>query len=278
MSEFLTAHESLFRFAVFAGLLALFAGAEAVWPRRVRAMGRWRRWFTNLAMLALSSLLLRAAFPILAAGVALWAQQNGIGLFNIVAVPAWLAFAGSMVLLDLVIWAQHWAFHLAPPLWRIHRTHHADRDVDATTAVRFHPFEIALSMGLKMGVVLAIGPPAAAVILFETLLNGSALFHHSNLRLPAGLDRVLRWVIVTPDMHRIHHSVRREEHDSNFGFGLTLWDRLFGTYRAMPRDGHDGMTIGLTPWQDARPAGLWWTLAVPFARREAAVRTPRDSG
>lgn len=272
MESFIEAHETALRFGVFASLLALFATLESLSPRRGRTLPRWHRWFTNLGMVALSTVLLRAAFPLVAVGTALWAAESGIGLFNAVSWPAWLEFAFALVILDFIIWGQHWTFHHVPLFWRMHRVHHADRDFDVTTALRFHPFEIAVSMGVKMAAVLVFGPPAAAVILFEIGLNGMALFNHSNLALPRWADRLLRLVVVTPDMHRVHHSVTAAEHNRNFGFNLSIWDRLFRTYRAQPEAGHQGMTIGLEPWQDERPAGLLWSLYLPFSGPGARER------
>lgn len=270
MESFVEAHETALRFGVFASVLALFAALESMSPRRVRALPRRHRWFTNLGMVVLSTALLRAAFPLVAVGAALWAGERGIGLFNIVDWPGGLEFIAALVILDFVIWGQHWTFHRVPLFWRMHRVHHADRDFDVTTALRFHPFEIAVSMGIKMGAVLLLGPSAAAVILFEVILNGMALFNHSNLALPRRADRILRLAVVTPDMHRVHHSVTAAEHNRNFGFNLSVWDRMFGTYRAQPEAGHTGMTIGLEPWQDERPAGLVWSLLLPFSGPERA--------
>lgn len=266
MENFIAAHETALRFGAFASLLALFAALEALCPRRGRALPRGGRWLTNLGMVVLSTLLLRAAFPLVATGAALWAAERKIGLFNVVEWPGWLEFTAALLALDLLIWAQHWTFHRVPLFWRLHRVHHADRDFDVTTALRFHPFEIAVSMLIKMAAVLALGASAAAVILFEIVLNGMALFNHANLALPERVDRVLRLVLVTPDMHRVHHSVSVDEHQRNFGFNLSLWDRLFRTYRAQPRAGHVAMTIGLAAWQDERPARLIWALWLPFMR------------
>ncbi|MGD9863192.1 MAG: sterol desaturase family protein [Pseudodonghicola sp.] len=262
-------HEALIRLSVFLGLFALLALAEAALPRRARQIPRLRRWGTNWGLTLLNTLTLRLmalALPLLAVGAALDAARNGWGLFNLLDAPAWVEVAAALLILDLAIWAQHLATHKIPLLWRLHRVHHADRDMDVTTAIRFHPLEIALSMGLKIGLVYILGPSALAVILFEILLNGTAMFNHANLRLPLRLDRALRLLLVTPDMHRVHHSVHRHEHDSNYGFSLSLWDRLFGTYVAQPAEGHDGMTLGLR-WQDDRPARLGWSLRLPFLRK-----------
>lgn len=261
-------YESLIRLSVFLGLFALLAGAEALRPRRVRVQTRLRRWGTNWAMSLLNTAtlnLLSMALPLLAVGAALDAQAQGWGLFNSVDWPVWLEIVLAMLILDLAIWAQHLITHKVPLLWRFHRVHHADRDIDVSTAIRFHPVEIGFSMLLKVGMVYALGPAGLAVMLFEVLLNGTAMFNHANWRLPLPLDRALRLVLVTPDMHRVHHSVHRHEHDSNYGFALSIWDRIFGTYIAQPDKGHESMTIGLH-WQDDRPARLGWALWLPFRK------------
>lgn len=260
------ASESALRLAAFAGLFALFAGLEAVAPRRKRAFARKTRWPTNLAISVIDTLTLRAlafGLPLLAVGAALDAQAQGWGVLNILALPEWAAGLIAILAFDLAIWFQHLVTHKVPFLWRFHRVHHADLDFDVTTAIRFHPIEIAASMLLKIGLVYLIGPPVWAMILFEILLNGTALFNHANLRLPGWLDQRLRLVLVTPDMHRVHHSVLRHEHDSNYGFALSLWDRIFGTYRPEPEAGHERMEIGLQ-WQDERPTKLGWSLKLPF--------------
>jgi sterol desaturase/sphingolipid hydroxylase (fatty acid hydroxylase superfamily) len=237
-------------------------------PRRARSLSRARRWSTNLALTVLNTLALRGLailLPLLAIGAALDAGTQGWGLLNRVDWPGWLELMLAVLILDLAIWAQHLVTHKVPLFWRFHRVHHADRDMDVTTGFRFHPVEILASMGLKIGLVYVLGPSALAVLVFEILLSGTALFSHSNLALPGGLERVLRLVLVTPDMHRVHHSVHRAEHDSNYGFALSLWDRLFRTYVPEPKAGHDGMTVGLE-WQDERPARLRWVLGLPFRR------------
>lgn len=260
------ANELLIRLGVFLGLFALFAVLEAIVPRRARVQSRPRRWFTNLALVAMDSAtvqLMARVLPFIAVGAAVDASLRGCGVFNALHWPQWLEIVVAIAVLDLAIWAQHLLMHKVPLFWRFHLVHHADRDFDVTTALRFHPVEIAFSMFLKIGIVYLLGPAAAAVILFEIILNGSAMFNHANLRLPGKLDTALRLVLVTPDMHRVHHSVYRSEHDSNYGFALSLWDRIFRTYTSTPRDGHEGMTIGLE-WQDDRPARLAWALAMPF--------------
>ncbi len=261
-------HDLLWRLGVFAGLFALFATLEALAPRRARSQPRGARWFTNLSIVILDTLALRAlaiALPLLAVGAALDAGRMGWGLFNALDWPLWLEVVLAILILDLAIWAQHLVTHKVPILWRFHRVHHADRDFDVTTALRFHPVEILASMMLKIGLVYLLGPAALAVLLFEIILNGTAMFNHSNLRLPLWLDRVVRLVLVTPDMHRVHHSIHRHEHDSNYGFALSVWDRMFRTYRPMPEAGHDNMTVGLE-WQDERPSRLAWTLMLPFRK------------
>lgn len=262
-------NEATLRLGVFLGLFAVLATAEALAPRRRRVIPRQRRWVTNWGFTLLNTLTLRLmafALPLLAVGAAMDAQIRGWGLFNTLTWPAWIEIVCAVLILDFAIWAQHLITHKVPILWRLHRVHHADRDMDVTTAIRFHPVEIALSMGLKIGLVYGLGPAAIAVVLFEIILNGTAMFNHSNLRLPLAFDRILRLFLVTPDMHRVHHSVHRAEHDSNYGFSLSIWDRVMGTYVAQPAEGHDAMTVGLR-WQDRRPAQLGWSLRLPFSRK-----------
>jgi sterol desaturase/sphingolipid hydroxylase (fatty acid hydroxylase superfamily) len=267
MEQFLITHEGPVRLAAFAGLLMLFVAAEALWPRRGRVQPRLRRWTTNGLIVVANTVALRVLVPVLAVGAAGFAQRADIGLLNMLDIAPWVSFLIALAVLDLAIYGQHVLFHHVPALWRIHRVHHADRDIDVTTALRFHPVEIILSMGIKIALVLALGAPAAAVIAFEVILNGMAMFNHANLRLPGPLDRLLRALVVTPDMHRVHHSVYMNETNSNFGFNLSLWDRLFGTYKEAPADGHQGMTIGLTEFQDDRPSQLGFALWLPFAKK-----------
>ena len=261
-------NEGLIRLTVFLGLFCLLAALETLLPRRPRAQSRRKRWFANWGIIIIDTITLRLLallLPLLAVGAAADAQAQGWGLFNALGWPSWLEVALAILILDFVIWAQHLITHKVPLLWRLHQVHHADVDMDVTTAIRFHPVEIALSMLLKIGVVYLLGPAAVAVVLFEIILNGTAMFNHSNLKLPLALDRAVRLVLVTPDMHRVHHSVHRDQHDSNYGFALSIWDRLFGTYIAQPAEGHDDMTVGLK-WQDERPARLGWSLKLPFVR------------
>lgn len=255
MDDALLTHEPAIRLGFFAGILALMAGWELLAPRRPQTFGRGLRWPNNLGIVVLDTLLLRLVFPTAAVGFALFAAERGWGLFNAVAVPDWLAIVASVLVLDVAIYLQHVLFHAIPALWRLHRMHHADLEFDVTTGLRFHPVEILLSMCIKLAVVAALGPPAVAVLIFEVLLNATSMFNHGNVRMRAGLDRVLRLVVVTPDMHRVHHSILPHETNSNFGFNLPWWDRLLGTYRAQPSEGHDGMTIGIEQFRT--PRNLW---------------------
>ena len=244
------AAEPLIRLGVFAAVLALLVAWELLAPRRQPTVGRWRRWPGNVGVVVIDTVLVRILFPTAAVGLALVAEANGWGVLNVVAVPDWLAILIAIVLLDLIIYAQHMLFHAVPLLWRLHRMHHADLDIDVTTGIRFHPVEILLSMVIKLGAVVVLGAPALGVMIFEVLLNATSMFNHSNVRLPIGVDRWLRRILVTPDMHRVHHSIVARETNSNFGFNLPWWDRLFGTYRDQPAAGHEAMTIGLPQFRD----------------------------
>ena len=258
--------ELAIRLAAFAGVFAAMATWEIVAPRRPWAVGRAPRWPSNLGMVAVDAVAVRLLIPTAAVGVALIASERGFGLFHWLGWPGWLAGILGFVLLDLVIYGQHVVFHKVPWLWRLHRMHHADLDIDVTTGLRFHPIEILLSMLIKIAVVALFGIPASAVVVFEVVLNATSMFNHSNAAMPLWLDCVVRLVVVTPDMHRVHHSIQRDETDSNFGFNLPWWDRLFGTYRAQPREGHTGMTIGLDIFRDRRSIGLHWLLLQPFIK------------
>ena len=264
VSEILFASEPVIRLGAFAGVLAAMALWELLAPRRHQKIGRGWRWPNNLGIVMLDTLLVRLVFATAAVGMALLAETHGWGLFHALEAPAWLAVVASVILLDLAIYLQHVLFHAVPVLWRLHRMHHADLEFDVTTGVRFHPIEILLSMGIKLGVVAALGTPAVAVLLFEVLLNATSMFNHGNVRLPARLDRLLRWIVVTPEMHRVHHSVVPRETNSNFGFNLPWWDRLFGTYRSQPAAGHDAMTIGIEQFRDARELRLDRMLLQPW--------------
>lgn len=255
MSETILAAEPTIRLAAFLSVLVAMALWEVAAPRRRREIPRVIRWTNNLALLVLDTAILRLTFPIIAVGLAVMAEDRGWGLFNNIDVPFWLAIVVSMLLLDLAIYLQHVMFYAIPGLWRLHRMHHADLDFDATTGLRFHPVEILISMGIKLAVVAALGPPAVAVLLFEVILNATALFNHANIDLPRPVDRVLRLIVVTPDMHRVHHSVDPRETNSNYGFNLPWWDRLLGTYIAQPAKGHEGMEIGIEQFRT--PRDLW---------------------
>lgn len=264
-------HEPLIRLAIFLGLFILFAGIEALIPRRARRAKRLTRWSTNWGIVILDTIglrLLALLVPALAVGAAIDASANGWGLFNLVKWPPALEFILALLIFDLAIWVQHVACHKIPVLWRLHQVHHTDRDVDVSTAIRFHPGEIALSMLWKIALVYLLGPSAVAILVFEVLLNATALFNHTNMRIPHALDRILRFILVTPDMHRVHHSVHRHEHDSNYGFALSIWDRIFQTYRATPEKSHEAMELGLkASAQTNEPDRLGWALSLPFKRQ-----------
>jgi sterol desaturase/sphingolipid hydroxylase (fatty acid hydroxylase superfamily) len=257
--------EATTRLAVFGGLFAIMALSEYFVPRRQLKPVKVKRWFTNWSIVVMDSVIVRLLFNTAAVGGALWAADQNIGLFNLVNVPYFIAFAVSFVVLDFAVWLSHLASHKIPVFWRIHRMHHSDIDIDVSTAIRFHPIEIVLSMIWKFGVVLLLGAPAAAVLVFEIVLNGGAMFNHANFKLPLAIDRILRLFIVTPDMHRVHHSTDHRETDSNYGFNFSFWDRLFGTYIDQPALGHENMTIGISQWQNTKPTELLWSLKVPFA-------------
>ncbi|OYX42055.1 MAG: sterol desaturase [Rhodobacterales bacterium 32-67-9] len=264
MPDAILAYEAPIRLAVFLAVLAVMAAWELAAPRRRMDIPRLLRWSNNLALVVIDAALVRLAFPVLAVGVAVIAGERGWGLLNALALPGWLAGIFAILALDLAIYLQHVLFHAVPALWRLHRMHHADLEFDATTGVRFHPIEILLSMGLKLGVVAALGAPALAVLIFEVLLNATAIFNHANIDLPRRADALIRLFVVTPDMHRVHHSIHPSETNSNFGFNLPWWDRLFGTYRAEPRDGHLGMTIGIDAFRTRRDLWLDRMLLQPF--------------
>jgi sterol desaturase/sphingolipid hydroxylase (fatty acid hydroxylase superfamily) len=279
MSHILLTNETLTRLAAFGGVFAVMAAWEILAPRRRQKLGRGARWPGNFSVVVLDTVLVRLAFPTTAVGLALLAEARGWGLFHALDLPAWLNVLLAVAALDLVIYLQHVLFHAVPVLWRLHRMHHADLDIDVTTGARFHPIEILLSMGLKLGVVAALGALGVAVLAFELLLNATSLFNHSNVRMPGWLDRCLRWIVVTPDMHRVHHSIVVRETNSNFGFNLPWWDRLFGTYRAQPSAGHEAMIIGIEQFREPAEQRLDRMLTQPFreddrhyalGRREAA--------
>jgi sterol desaturase/sphingolipid hydroxylase (fatty acid hydroxylase superfamily) len=272
--------EPAIRVGAFLAIFTLMALLELWTPRRRLSVGRLLRWPSNLGIVAVDTMVVRLAFPTAAVGVALLAEASGWGLLPMLGVPSWFSIVLAVVLLDLAIYLQHVLFHAVPVLWRLHRMHHADLDLDVTTGARFHPIEILLSMAIKLGVVAALGAPATSVLTFEVLLNVTSMFNHGNVRLPRRFDRALRWLVVTPDMHLIHHSILPREANSNFGFNLPWWDRLFGTYRAEPQPSHDAMTIGIEQFRDPRELRLDRMLLQPFrgddcsyplGRRESTV-------
>lgn len=266
-----TSHEALIRLSAFIASFTLLVFAERLAPRRRRTFALRQRWAGNLGLMAVDTIVLRTVPAITAVGVAALAHAKGWGLLGaIVSLPTWLDVVVSVIVLDLAIYFQHRLFHAVPALWRLHRVHHTDPELDVTTGVRFHPVEMLLSLGFKAVMIAGLGPPVAAVLLFEVLLNAGSLFSHANLRLPAPVDGLLRALLVTPDMHRVHHSSDPVETDSNFGFTLSWWDRLFGTYRAQPRAGHDAMTIGVEGFAAPAVLGLHRLLIQPLLKEPAS--------
>lgn len=263
----------LIRLSLFVGALILFSILEALLPRRQRVQNRFRRWATNLGLVIGGSLSLQILGPLIAVGIAAWASLNGWGLFNLVNWPIWLELTLAFLVLDLAIWYQHVLFHKIPWLWRLHSVHHADRDLDASSGIRFHPLEFLVSMLYKCGVALLLGPAVLIVIIFEIVLNVTAIFNHANIALPLWLDKALRKVIVTPDMHRVHHSVILSESQKNYGFNFSIWDKLFKTYLAKPLKGQTGMTLGLDSAQIDNTQNIIWSLALPFKKKPFRRKT-----
>jgi sterol desaturase/sphingolipid hydroxylase (fatty acid hydroxylase superfamily) len=257
-------HESEIRLGFFFGVLAAMALWEWLAPRRRLTVGKSLRWSSNLGLVFIDTLALRLLLPLTATGMAWLAEERGWGILNNLSLPPGLKIALAVASLDLIIYLQHAMFHAIPAFWRLHMVHHTDLDFDVTTGVRFHPVEILLSMGIKLAAIVVLGPSALAVVLFEVLLNGTSMFNHGNVRLPLWIDRTLRLFVVTPEMHRVHHSVLMRETNSNYGFNLPWWDRLLGTYRAQPAAGHEGMTIGLGYLRDPRRLTLPRLLLLPF--------------
>ncbi|OZB34236.1 MAG: fatty acid hydroxylase [Ferrovum sp. 34-44-207] len=272
MNAFVVKHELILRLSVFLGMLAVMVIWELLAPRRSLTQSKLVRWFNNFLLVLFNSFLLRLLFPAAAVGIAVWTNQQGFGLFHLVSIPLWLATALSFVLLDFVIYTQHRLFHAFPVLWRLHRVHHADLDIDVTTGLRFHPIEILLSMVIKGVTIVVIGAPVVGVVLFEVILNAS-----SNIRISGFIDQFIRYVVVTPDMHRVHHSIEEEETNSNFGFNLTIWDRLFGSYHEQPRLGHLAMTIGISTFRAPKHC-LWLSgmLFIPFIGRVTNYARNKD--
>jgi len=261
--------EALPRLLAFISVFVILATMERLLPRRVLTVPRRGRWFANLGMLALNPISVYLVFPLLPVGVALWTQEQGWGLFNLVSLPFVLKVAITILVLDFVVYLQHVFFHALPLFWRMHMVHHADVNFDFTTGVRFHPFEIVISMGLKLSAVVLLGAPVLGVLLFEIVLNATSMFNHSNIHIPEGLDRYLRLLVVTPDMHRVHHSVIIRETNSNYGFNLPWWDRMLGTYKAQPEKGHRDMTIGIARYRDQ--LGLGRLLLMPLVEKPGPV-------
>lgn len=264
MNSLLINHEPLVRFGFFFGILILMAAWEGLAPRRPLQTSKSMRWFSNLGIVFIDTIMLRLLVSFSAIDAAIFAEKAGWGVLNNVSLFYWLKVIIGVVVLDLAIYLQHAMFHGLPILWRLHMMHHSDLDFDVTTGIRFHPIEIFLSMGIKMMVVFLAGISALGVLIFEVLLNATSLFNHGNVRLSGSVDRLLRFFIVTPEMHRVHHSVVIRETNSNFGFNLPWWDRLFGTYRDQPAAGHLEMTIGLSQFRDAKGLTLPWLLLLPF--------------
>lgn len=279
MTETILSLEPTLRLAAFLGVLAAMALWEVAAPRRRREIPRLLRWSSNLGVVVIDTILVRLTFPVVAVGLALMAEERGWGLFNVFDLPSGVAFIVSILALDLAIYLQHVMFHAVPALWRLHRMHHADLEFDVTTGLRFHPVEILMSMGIKLAVVAALGPPAVAVLVFEIILNASAMFNHSNIDIPRPVDSLLRLIIVTPDIHRVHHSVDPVETNSNFGFNLPWWDRLLGTYRAQPAKGHEDMEIGIEQFRTRRDLWLDRMLIQPVRGPASghALDTRKDS-
>ena len=278
MPELFDTGEQAIRLGFFLGVFVLVALWELARPRRRLTQPRWLRWYANLGVVALNTALVWVLVPLAPVALAVVAGSRGWGVLNLVGLPFWLEIVLAVVVLDLAIYLQHVMFHAVPALWRLHRMHHADLDFDVTTGTRFHPVEILVSVAIKMAAVALLGPPAVAVLIFEVLLNGTSMFNHSNVRLPARLDRVLRWIVVTPDMHRVHHSDAPAETNSNFGFNLPWWDRLFGTYRAQPGLGHERMTIGLDTFRERRELHLHRMLTQPLRRGAGDYAINRRDG
>ena len=279
LDDLMMSNEIAIRLGFFVGVFALIALWETLTPRRALTLAKAPRWTANLGLVGLDLLLLRLIFPAAAVGAAFIARENAWGVLNQFAMPYWASLVLAVIALDFTMYAQHVLVHAVPLLWRLHRVHHADLDFDITTGARFHPIEMLLSMCIKLGVVAFIGAPIAAVVVFEVLLNGTAMFNHGNLKIPESLDRVLRWIVVTPDMHRVHHSTAEDEANTNFGFNLPWWDRLFATYRAQPRRGHVEMEIGISTYREPKRCDrLPGMLAMPFQGKVQHYAITRRSG
>jgi len=271
-------NELLIRLGFFFGILVVMFLWELIAPRRPLTTSKIIRWFSNLGLVLIDSIVVRLFFPTALAGIALLVQQRGWGLFNQFELPYLLKIIFSVLVLDFVIYLQHIVFHSVPLFWRLHMVHHTDMDIDVTTGVRFHPIEIILSMGIKMIVVVLIGAPAVAVLIFEIILNGTSMFNHGNVHYSQNIDSILRLLVVTPEMHRVHHSTIRWETNSNLGFNFPWWDRLFGTYRGQPAKGHLEMTIGLDQYKEPNKLTLPWLLVLPFIGKLGKYPMTRSPG
>lgn len=280
MTEFVSSNEAAIRIAFFLGIFSAVAIAEMIVPRRCLTTSKQRRWFANIGIIAVNTVFIRLFFSAGAVGIAIFVSERNWGVLNNISAPYWLAVILSVLFLDFVIYLQHVMFHAVPTLWRLHMMHHADMDIDVTTGTRFHPVEMFLSMLIKAAAIIVSGAPPLAVMIFEVLLNGTAMFNHGNVKLPIGLDAILRLFVVTPDMHRVHHSVLPVETNSNYGFNLPWWDRLMGTYRSQPMNGHTDMTIGLKQFRNPDKLGLMDILLMPFraAQGSYAINRRGQSG
>lgn len=260
--------DTILRLTFFLSILIILIMAEILFPKKKRIHNRKDRWITNglITLINTASVnIVHIAIPLIAIVAAIDVSNGKMGLFNIINFPIWIEIILTVIILDLIIWGQHFLSHKIPFMWRFHRMHHTDRDLDVTTAVRFHPFEIIFSMFIKITSIYILGASAIAVIIFEIMLNGMAMFNHANLRIPFRIENILRKFIVTPDLHRIHHSIYIDEHNKNFGFSLSIWDKIFKCYLDQPRDGHKDMKLGLK-WQNDKPTKLGWSLWIPFKK------------
>lgn len=276
MADFLMTHQGPVRLAFFLTVLGAVAMWEVAAPKRKLVHSKAVRWAANLGVVGVNVLVVGLLVPITAVATALLAQERGWGLLNNVDIHPTVGMLLAILALDCIIYLQHVMFHAVPVLWRLHRMHHADTDYDVSLGLRFHPLEVILSLGIKLAAIVLLGPTPVTVIVFEVILNGTAMFNHGNVRMPLGLDRVLRLVVVTPDMHRVHHSILPGETNSNFGFNLPWWDRLFGTYKAQPKAGHEGMTLGLNEFRDPKYLTLPWLLEMPFEKETGSYAINRE--
>ena len=270
------ATEVLIRVSAFLGVLSVMASWEALFPRRSLTMSKVRRWVVNLSVVVIDAVIIRLLFAAGAVGAALLATEQNWGLLNHVACPIWVEMGLAVIVLDFALYLQHVMFHAVPLFWRFHMMHHADLDCDVTTGLRFHPVEVTLSMLIKFAAIAVVGPSPYAVLTFEVLLNATSMFNHGNVRIPAVIDRCLRWIVVTPEMHRVHHSILPRETNTNFGFNLPWWDRLLGTYRPQPEGGHEAMTLGLKQFRDPTRLTLMGILLLPFTGAPGDYPLSRD--